>query len=346
MSANIVKKFLSGNEAISVGAYNAGCSVGTGYPGTPSTEILENFCKYDDVYSEWSVNEKVALEVGLGASLAGARTLVTMKHVGVNVAADPLFTAAYTGIKGGLVIVSADDPNLHSSQNEQDNRNYAKAAKIPALEPSDSQEAYDFTKLAFEISEKFDTPVFLRTTTRIAHSKGTAEYVDSREVLKHREFERNPKKYVMVPAFARERHFVVEDRIKLLAEYAETLDINKVEISNSKIGFITSGISYNYVKESYPDASFLKLGMIYPLPKKKISDFINKMDKVYIVEELDPFFETEIRSYGFTNVEGKRLFPITGEFSPDLIKSAITGEKVENYNIGVKVPPRLPALCP
>jgi len=346
MSANIVKKFLSGNEAISVGAYNAGCSVGTGYPGTPSTEILENFCKYDDVYSEWSVNEKVALEVGLGASLAGARTLVTMKHVGVNVAADPLFTAAYTGIKGGLVIVSADDPNLHSSQNEQDNRNYAKAAKIPALEPSDSQEAYDFTKLAFEISEKFDTPVFLRTTTRIAHSKGTAEYVDSREVLKHREFERNPKKYVMVPAFARERHFVVEDRIKLLAEYAETLDINKVEISNSKIGFITSGISYNYVKESYPDASFLKLGMIYPLPKKKISDFINKMDKVYIVEELDPFFETEIRSYGFTNVEGKKLFPITGEFSPDLIKSAITGEKVENYAIGVKVPPRLPALCP
>lgn len=338
--------FLSGNEAISLGAYNSGCRVGVGYPGTPSTEILENFKKYEDAYSEWSVNEKVALEVGIGSSLAGARTLVTMKHVGVNVAADPLFTVSYMGVKGGLVIISADDPNLHSSQNEQDNRNYARASKVPMFEPADSQEAYDFIKIAFDISEKFDTPVFLRPTTRVCHSKSIVHSDDIIESKNKIGFEKNPKKFVMVPAFARERHFVVEDKIVALQKYAEELKINRVEINDKKIGIITSGINYNYVKEALPNASILKLGMVYPLPKKMITDFINEVETVYIVEELDPFFENEIKSYGL-KVLGKEIFPLTGEFSPDVLKSKILKKDINNnINIDIKIPPRPPALCP
>ncbi len=343
----MAKRILSGNEAIALGAFEAGCTVGVGYPGTPSTEILENFCLYEGVYTEWSVNEKVAIEVGLGAAYAGARTLVTMKHVGVNVAADPLFTSVYTGIKGGMVIVTADDPNMHSSQNEQDNRNYAKAAKLPMLEPSDSQEAKDFTKLAFNISEKFDTPVFIRPTTRISHSKTVvtpASKVDKGNA--EIGFDHDIKKYVMIPAFARERHKVVEKRLIELREYAETLEINRIEEGSSDIGFITSGMPYTYLKEVFPDASILKLGMVYPFPEKMIREFAKKVKKLYVIEELDPFFEEYILSLGIT-VEGKKLFPITGELDPDIIKHAVNkNAKDKSIKISINIPPRPPALCP
>ncbi|MBQ3923169.1 MAG: indolepyruvate ferredoxin oxidoreductase subunit alpha [Spirochaetales bacterium] len=346
---NITKQFMSGNEAIARGAFDAGCKVGVGYPGTPSTEILENFVKYDGVYAEWSVNEKVAAEVGIGAALSGSRTIVTMKHVGLNVAADPVFTLSYMGVKAGLVIVTADDPNLYSSQNEQDNRNYARASKIPMLEPSSSQEAYDFVKMAFELSETFDTPVFLRPTTRISHSKSVVTLDESAKTQSKVSmgFDPNPQKFVMVPGFARKRHFAVEDRMAKLAEFAETSPLNVVEMNDKKIGIITSGISYAYAKESCPNASFLKIGMCHPLPKKKIIDFVNSVEQCYVIEELDPFMEMEIKSYG-CKVIGKELFPITGEFSPDLIREKIYGK---NDNGAVKpiadnIPARMPALCP
>jgi len=340
------KMVLFGNEAIARGAWEAGATVGTGYPGTPSTEILESFVTYPEVSTEWSVNEKVALEVGLGAAMTGARTLVTMKHVGVNVASDPLFTSAYTGIKGGMVIVTADDPELHSSQNEQDNRNYARAAKLPMLEPGDSQEAKDFTKMAFSISEQFDTPVFLRSTTRISHSQ-TIVNVEDRvtEGLPEVKFVKNLKKFVMIPAFARARHHVVEERLLKIAEYAETLEINRIEEGDTKRGFITSGIVYNYVKEAFPDAAVLKLGMVHPLPEKLIRKFCEQVDEVFIVEELDPFFELQIKAMGI-EVKGKACFPITGELSPDLITQGVTGEKPGKPDIAIEVPPRPPALCP
>jgi indolepyruvate ferredoxin oxidoreductase, alpha subunit len=341
-----MKKILSGNEAIALGAYKAGVKVGTGYPGTPSTEILENLKSFPGVYTEWSVNEKVALEVGIGSSLAGTRTLVTMKHVGLNVAADPLFTSSYIGVKGGLVIINADDPGMHSSQNEQDNRNYAKASKIPMLEPSDSQEAMDFTILAFELSEKFDTPVIIRTTTRISHSKSVVFDDQKMQTVKPSGFEKNPGKYVMIPAFARARHLEVEKRMNNLENDADTLDINKIEINNTDLGIITSGICYNYVKEALPDVSILKLGMVHPLPKKMISDFSNKVKKIVIVEELDPFFETQIKSMGM-DVEGKNIFSIFGEFSPDIIINALGKSiKPEKIKIDIKIPPRPPSLCP
>ena len=348
MQNEIKKMFLSGNEAIAMGAFHAGCKVGVGYPGTPSTEILENFVKNEGVYAEWSVNEKVAAEVGIGAALSGSRTIVTMKHVGLNVAADPVFTLSYMGVKAGLVIVTADDPNLYSSQNEQDNRNYARAAKIPMLEPSNSQEAYDFVRLAFEISEKFDTPVFLRPTTRVSHSKSVV-CIDGTTTSSTVSigFDPNPQKFVMVPAFARKRHFAVEDRMCKLEEYAETLSVNSVEYNDKKIGIIASGISYAYAKESCPNASFLKLGMVHPIPKKKIIDFVNSVEKCYVIEELDPFLEMEIKSFG-CNVIGKEIFPITGEFSPDLIKAKIygTSEAASDIKIDTDIPNRLPALCP
>ncbi|HBI38596.1 MAG: hypothetical protein A2015_16925 [Spirochaetes bacterium GWF1_31_7] len=338
---------LSGNEAIALGAYEAGVKVGVGYPGTPSTEILENLKEHKDVYTEWSVNEKVALEVGIGASLGGARTLVTMKHVGVNVAADPLFTVSYMGVKGGLVIISADDPFMHSSQNEQDNRNYAYAAKIPMLEPSDSEEARSFTKLAFELSEKYDTPVFLRPTTRVCHAYSIVNVdknKDKRVEIDKGRFERNLKKYVMIPAYARARHFIVEDRENLIKEDANTLSINKTEYNNTDVGYITSGISYHYVKEAAPDASILKLGMVYPLPEKLIKEFCSKVKKVVIVEELEPFFETRIKAMGIS-VTGKNVFPITGELSPDSISNFLGKQKETPLTINSKVPPRPPALC-
>lgn len=340
------KKLLSGNEAIALGAYQAGATVGVGYPGTPSTEILENYCKYDNVYAEWSVNEKVALEVGIGASLSGARTLVTMKHVGVNVAADPLFTLSYMGVKGGLVIVSADDPNMHSSQNEQDNRNYALAAKIPMLEPSNSEEARIFTRLAFDISEQYDTPVFIRPTTRICHSQSVVN-VDIQDKLTHKTegFSRNPKKYVMIPAFARARHFDVEDRMNKLQKDADKLAINRMEINDKKRGFITSGIAYKYVKETYPEASILKLGMVWPLPKKLIQEFVDQVENVIIFEELDPFIETQVKAMGL-KVEGKKFFPVTGEFNPDTVKKAFGEYNEPPIKIKKSIPPRPPALCP
>jgi indolepyruvate ferredoxin oxidoreductase alpha subunit len=344
---------LSGNEAIARGAWEAGVTVAAGYPGTPSTEILETLTAYLDVYTEWSVNEKVALEVGIGASLAGARTLITMKHVGLNVAADPLFTASYIGVAGGLVIVNADDPDMHSSQNEQDNRHFARAAKIPMLEPCDSEEARVFTKLAFALSEQFDTPVILRTTTRISHSRSVVVPDEERAALQPPAgFQRNVKKYVMIPAHARERHKVVEARMRSLTEYAETIDINRIEKGDTPFGIISSGISYMYVREIFPTATVLKLGMVWPLPKRLIARFAAQVSSVYIIEELDPFLETEIKAMGI-GVKGKELFPPIGEFSPTSLRRVFQKEgkiKTDSEPCALvstlKLPPRPPSLCP
>ncbi|MCF7929130.1 MAG: indolepyruvate ferredoxin oxidoreductase subunit alpha [Spirochaetales bacterium] len=348
------KQLMSGNQAIALGAWEAGARVGTGYPGTPSTEILENLTTYPDVYTEWSVNEKVALEVGVGSSLTGAKTLVTMKHVGLNVAADPLYTSAYIGVKGGLVIVTADDPALHSSQNEQDNRNVAYAAKLPALEPSDSEEARLFTRRAFEISEEFDTPVLLRSTTRISHSMSVVNPDPAgRPETETPVFERNIKKFVMIPAYARTRHVDLEERLVRLREFAEGFELNRVEPGSKKLGIITSGISYSYAKEAYPDASFLKLGMIHPLPEALIRKFAETVEHLVVVEELDPFFELRIRAMGL-EVEGKNLFPLTGELSPDGVARPLEAAGFPSSKSGLEpldpsktpLPPRPPQLCP
>jgi len=341
------KLLLSGNEAIAYGAFHAGVKVGTGYPGTPSSEILEALSTYPDLYSEWSVNEKVALEVGIGSALSGARTLVTMKHVGLNVAADPLFTSSYVGVKAGLVIITADDPNMHSSQNEQDNRHYARSAKMPMLEPSDSQEAYTFTKMAFELSEKYDTPVLVRTTTRIAHSKTVVIPDGDRIKLPPPSgFKRNVKKYVMIPGHARLRHIEVEKRLKRIRKECNDLSINSIELKDTNQGFITSGICYNYVKEVFPEASILKLGMIHPLPEKVIMEFYQAVKKVIVVEELDPFFEIQVKAMGL-DVEGKRYFPITSELTPDIIRNSILQKEPEDtVDINIAIPPRPPSLCP
>ncbi|SPD72088.1 Indolepyruvate oxidoreductase subunit IorA [uncultured Desulfobacterium sp.] len=339
------KALMSGNEAIARGAYEAGVRVATGYPGTPSTEIIESLVEYDDIYVEWSANEKVAFEVAYGASASGGRAIVAMKHVGVNVAADPLFAASYTGVRAGFVIVTADDPEMHSSQNEQDNRNYARFAKVPMLEPSDSQEAKDFVRLAFDMSEEFDTPVFLRTTTRLSHSKSVVNLsqVESHHVP-DRLF-REPEKYVLLPRYSRTRHPLVEDRIKRLADFAETSAINRVEINERSAGIICSGVCYNYAKEVFPDYSFLKLGMAYPLPRKKIMDFAETVRKVYVFEELDPFFEEQIRAMGI-DVTGKEMFSMCGEFSPDIAEK-IKGKFDNNVKNGMdSLPGRQPNMCP
>ena len=339
---------MSGNEAFARGAYEAGATVGVGYPGTPSTEILENFKSYPGVYTEWSINEKTAMEVGIGAALAGARTIVTMKHVGLNVAADPLFTSAYIGVNAGLVIIVADDPDMHSSQNEQDSRHYAVAAKVPMLEPSDSQEAKEFILKAFELSEMFDTPVLVRGITRLSHGRSVATLSNPLTPVKPSGFVKNPKKYVMIPVYARARHVLVEKRLTALAEYAETCKLNHEEINNNKIGIITSGICYQYVKDSLPPTvSILKLGMVNPLPRKLITAFCTKMEKVFIVEELDPVVEQQIRAWGITNVVGKDMFPILGEYSPALVKQCVTGEKMPaKLQVSINIPPRPPQLCP
>jgi indolepyruvate ferredoxin oxidoreductase, alpha subunit len=346
------KLLLSGNEAIARGAWEAGCRVGTGYPGTPSTEILESLTDYEGVTTEWSVNEKVALEVAIGSALAGARTLVTMKHVGLNVAADPLFTSSYIGVKGGLVIACADDPSMHSSQNEQDNRNYAYHAKLPMLEPADSEEAKDFTKLAFEISEAYDTPVILRSTTRISHSQSVVTAGTRSELPATEGFTRDVKKYVMIPAYAKLRHVEVEKRLAGITRDANTLEINRMEMGDTKIGFITSGIAYTYVRDLYPRASVLKLGMVHPLPEDLIRRFVDSVDRVFVVEELDPFFEMRIKAWGL-QVEGKQHLPILGELNPDRIREAlekagVASEKTIHAGIknGFQLPPRPPALCP
>ncbi len=339
-----MREILSGNEAIARGAYEAGVRVASAYPGTPSTEILENIVQYKAIDASWAPNEKVALEVAIGASIAGGRALAAMKHVGVNVAADPLFTLSYTGVKGGLVLVTADDPELHSSQNEQDNRNYAKFAKIPMLEPADSQECLDFTKLSFDISEKFDTPVLLRTTTRISHSKSVTETSEPVTGLPEAKLERNAPKYVMLPSNARVRHGIVEQRLANLTEFAETIEINRQEIRDTSIGVITSGISYQYVREVLPEVSVLKLGMVYPLPEQMIREFAGKVQKLYVVEELDPFIEEKIRCLGI-EVLGKDILPICGELTPSVLRKSF---KLENAVIDEteSLPSRPPNMCP
>jgi indolepyruvate ferredoxin oxidoreductase alpha subunit len=337
---------LSGNEAIARGAYESGVKVATAYPGTPSTEILESLSTYAGLHAEWAPNEKVALETGMGAAFGGARALVVMKHVGVNVAADPLFTLSYTGLRGGLVLVTADDPELHSSQNEQDNRNYAKFAKVPMLEPSDSQEAKDFTEMAFDLSEKFDTPVMLRTTTRVSHSKSIVLVREPAEPMGKPQLVKDPMKFVMLPANARKRHPIVEKRMEELSRFAETFPGNRVEWGESKVGIITSGISYEYAKEVMPEASYLKLGMVYPLPQEMIRSFASRVEKLFIVEELDPFIEEQVRAMGI-EVAGKNLFPLCGELNPALVERGLRGllqvPKGETYK---NLPARPPIMCP
>jgi len=342
-----MKVLLSGNEAIARGAYEAGVNVATAYPGTPSTEILENMAAYKEIYSEWAPNEKVALEVATGAAIAGGRALAAMKHVGVNVAADPLFTASYTGVKGGLVIITADDPEMHSSQNEQDNRNYAKFAKIPMLEPSDSQEAKDFVKLAFAISETFDTPVFVRSTTRISHAKSIVELSDPVAHDVPDQLEKQPEKYVMLPRNARIRHPIVEERVRKLGEYADGLEYNRIEINNPACGIITSGVCYEYAKESFPDYSFLKLALVNPLPVAKIKTFAAQVKKLYVFEELDPFFEEQIKALGI-DIVGKEVFPLCGEFNPTVAAEGIGGTQQTTTAPPLidYLPPRPPNMCP
>lgn len=337
------KKIMLGNEAIARGAYEAGVKVSAAYPGTPSTEISENIALYDEIYAEWSPNEKVAAEVAIGASISGVRAMASMKHVGVNVASDPLYTVSYSGVNGGLVLVAADDPGLYSSQNEQDTRCVARAANVPVLEPSDSQEAKDFVKLAYELSEKYDTPVIVRTTTRLAHSQGTVT-LEERNVPEDKVYERNPAKYVMMPGNAIGRHVYVEQRMKALAEDGADFAINRAEYNDTSIGFITSGIPYQYVKEVCPNASVLKLGMVHPLPKKLIEEFASKVEKLYIFEELEPVIEEQVKSWGIPAV-GKELFTVQGEYSANMIREKILKEAMD-VKAPAKVPARPPILCP
>jgi len=319
------KRLLSGNEAIALGAYEAGLTVATGYPGTPATEILETLAAFDGVYAEWSVNEKVALEVASGASIAGARAICAMKHVGLNVAADPLMTLSYTGVGGGLVIVSADDPGHHSSQNEQDNRNYAAFSKIPMLEPSDSEEARLFTRLAFELSERYDTPVLLRTTTRVSHSKSVVAPGRRIKAPAAAMPAPRPAKYVMIPGYSEARHELAEKRLEALRDFAEGFEHNRAEYDGTDIGVVTSGISYQYVKEALPGASVLKLGMSHPLPARLVREFASRVRRLYVVEELDPFIEMQVLSLGVKAV-GKLttpgFLPLEGELDPDIVKAA------------------------
>ncbi|MCI8497382.1 MAG: indolepyruvate ferredoxin oxidoreductase subunit alpha [Clostridiales bacterium] len=339
-----MKKLLLGNEAVARGLYEAGVRVVSSYPGTPSTEITEFAATYDDLYSEWAPNEKVACEVAVGASFGGARSFCAMKHVGLNVAADPLYTASYTGVNGGLVIAVADDPGMHSSQNEQDSRHHAIASKVPMLEPADSAECLAFTKLAYELSEQFDTPVMLRLETRISHSRSLAE-LSERTELPLKEYQKNPQKYVMMPAMARGRHVFVEQRTRDLTEWAETASINRIEMHNPAIGIITSGASYQYAREALGDkASYLKLGMVNPLPVKLIQDFATKCDKVYVIEELDDVIETHCKKHGI-NVIGKELFPLCGELSQSIIAKLVLDEEKDSVSIDQAIPPRPPVLC-
>ena len=336
-----MKKLLLGDFAVARGAWEAGVKVASAYPGTPSTEITEELARYDDVYSEWSPNEKVALEVGIGASIRGARAIVSMKHVGLNVACDPLFTASYTGVNGGLVIAVADDPSVFSSQNEQDTRLTAVSAKVPVLEPSDSAEARDYAKLAFELSEKYDTPVILRLTTRVAHSQSLVE-LGEREEAPVRAYERNIAKYVMMPANARVKHVVVEERMRKMSEDADGFAINRIEEGSKELGIICSGGVYQYVKEALPDASVLKLGMVYPLPYKMIETFAKSVKRCIVAEELAPHIETLVKAAGI-EVEGKNIFPLCGEFSANLIRACVLGKKEEVKP--AEVPARPPVLC-
>ena len=336
-----MKNLLLGDFAVARGAYEAGVKVATAYPGTPSTEITEEISRYDEVYSEWSPNEKVALEVGIGAAIRGARTLVSMKHVGLNVACDPLFTSVYTGVNAGLVIAVADDPSVFSSQNEQDTRLTAVSARIPVIEPSDSREAKDFTKAAFEISEKYDTPVILRITTRVAHSQSQVELCE-REERHVKEYKKDIAKYVMMPANAKRKHVVVEERLEKLSEDANGFSFNQIEEGDGEIGIICAGGVYQFVKEALPNASVLKLGMSYPLPYKLIEKFAKSVKRCIVAEELAPHIETLVKAHGI-KVEGKNLFPLNGEFSASLIRERVLGEKIGHK--AAEVPARPPVLC-
>ena len=339
-----MKKLLLGNEAVAQGLYEAGCRLVSSYPGTPSTEITENAVKHDEIWCEWAPNEKVALETSIGASIAGGRAFSAQKHVGLNVAADPMFTASYTGVNGGLVIGVADDPGMFSSQNEQDSRHYAKAAKLLMLEPSDSTECRDFTKLAFELSEKFDTPVLLRLTTRIAHSSSIVE-LGERADIPVKEYEKDFQKYAMLPACAIKRHVVVEERQKAETEWADTASVNTVEYNDTKIGVICAGITYQYAKEALGDkVSYLKLGCVYPLPDNLIREFASKVDTLYVLEQLDPFIEEHVRSLGVDCI-GKEKFSLLGEYSAQKIGEVILGKKYDHLTVDMDIPPRPPALC-
>lgn len=340
-----MKKLLIGNAAVARGAYEAGARFVSSYPGTPSTEITEETVKFPEIYCEWAPNEKVACEAAIGAAIGGARAYTCCKHVGLNVMADPVFTASYTGVNGGLVICVADDPGMHSSQNEQDSRHYAKASKIAMLEPSDSQECKDFMKLAFALSEEYDTPVFLRLTTRVAHSQSLTELCE-REEKELKPYEKNGAKFVMTPANAIKRHVAVEDRITALKAYAEKARINRIEDNGADIGVITSGISYMYAKEALGDkANYLKLGMVYPLPEKLILDFAKTVKALYVLEELDPVIEEHCRALGI-KLLGKEKFTLLGEYTANMIKEVILGEKTAETELPGETPVRPPVMCP
>ena len=341
-----MKKIMLGNEAVARGLYEAGVRLVSSYPGTPSTEVTEAAAKYDEIYAEWAPNEKVALEVALGAAIGGGRSFVGMKHVGLNVAADPLFITSYTGVNGGMVIGVADDPGMHSSQNEQDSRHYAIAAKLPMVEPSDSGECLEFTKLAYEFSEKFDTPFILRLNTRVSHSQSIVETSDRVEV-EVKPYEKDAAKHVMMPGNARPRHIEVEKRLNTLREFAENCPFNKViENSGAKVGIITSGPSFNYALEAFGStASYLKLGLVNPLPEKLLKDFTAKYETVYVIEELDPVIESHCKALGL-GVHGKDILPLCGEFSQELLSKLLLGKEPECYTLDENIPVRPPVLCP
>lgn len=347
------KKIMLGNEAFARGAYEAGVKVVSSYPGTPSTEVTENAAKYDDIHVEWAPNEKVGVEVAIGASIGGVRSLSCMKHVGLNVAADPFFTAAYTGVTGGAVVLVADDNGCHSSQNEQDSRYYGKSAGVPVLEPSNAQECKDYLKLAYEISEKYDTVVLLRSNTRISHSRGIVELSDKTE--KERiPYVKNMQKYVAMPAMAKKLHVAQEKRLAQIAADTNAMEVeitgkgmqplNSVEMNDKAIGIITSGICYQYVKEALPEASILKMGMINPLPMDLIREFAGKVEKLYIIEEGDPFFEEQIRAAGIEVAGGKDMFTIQGEYSANMIRAAF-GKPIAEAAVVEDAPGRPPLLC-
>ncbi len=339
-----MKKLMLGNEAVARGLYEAGVSIASSYPGTPSTEITETIAKFDDVYSEWAPNEKVALEVAFGASLAGKRSVCAMKHVGLNVAADPLYTMSYTGVNAGLVICVADDPGMHSSQNEQDSRHHAIASKIPMLEPADSGECYAFAKLAFELSEAFDTPVLLRLCTRIAHSQSIVE-IGERVVPAPVPYEKNAPKYIMMPAFAKVRHPIVEARTRRLIEYAETAPVNQIEMGGTKLGIITSGTCYQYAREVFGDSvSILKLGMVNPLPEALLRSFAAKVEKLIVIEELDGVIEAHCKALGL-DVAGKDIFPLEDEFSQNLVAEKLGAAFSRGLSLDEPIPGRPPVMC-
>lgn len=339
-----MKQLYLGNEAVARGLYEAGVRVASAYPGTPSTEITEAAVKYPEISCEWAPNEKVATEAACGASIAGARSFCAMKHVGLNVAADPLFTMSYIGVNGGMMLAVADDPGMHSSQNEQDSRNYARAAKVPMLEPADSAECKEFTKLAYELSEQYDTPVILRLTTRIAHSRSIVETED-RQDLPLKEYQKDPAKNVMLPAFAKPKHEKVEARTQALIRYAETTPLNRVELNGSKTGVITAGACYQYVKEAMGDTvNYCKLGLVWPLPEQLLKDFAAQCETVYVVEELDDFIENHCKALGL-GVIGKERFPRCGEFSQKLVKKLLTGEEAKSVALEETIPVRPPVMC-